>query len=106
MPFLAELLRDYMAAYRVAITRYKKLPGHFVAASLFLALIVGLDTLTPYLLRQTTNSLSAGAVTYAGSAVFLAGAYGICWTTARVCEWLKTMASAAVLTRCDAAFQG
>ncbi len=94
MKFLTELLKDYCAAYRIAVSTYRKLPIHFFGASLFLLLIVGLDTLTPYLLRETTNSLSsAGAVGYASSAVFLAGAYGIFWTTTRVFEWLKTMVS-------------
>jgi len=106
MQFLTELLKDYCAAYRIAVSTYRKLPIHFFGASLFLLLIVGLDTLTPYLLRETTNNLSsAGAVGYASSAVFLAAAYGICWTTTRVFEWLKTMVSAAILARCDAAFQ-
>ena len=85
MQFLKELLKDYYAAYRIAVSAYRKLPIHFLGASLFLLLIVGLDTLTPYLLRETTNSLSsAETVGYASSAVFLAAAYGTCWTTTRV----------------------
>jgi ATP-binding cassette subfamily B protein len=63
--------------------------------------------LTPYLLRQATDALTlAGTPGYSGLAVLLAGAYGACWTAARACEWLKTMVSAAILTRCDAAFHG
>ncbi|KVZ46917.1 multidrug ABC transporter ATP-binding protein [Burkholderia ubonensis] len=105
MPFVTELLDDYVTAYRITVSRYPRLPVHFMLATLFMALVATLYTLVPYLLRLATNALSLGAVHgYAASAVVLTGAYGVTWTIAHACEWLKHMISAAVLARCDAAF--
>ncbi|PPK43191.1 ATP-binding cassette subfamily B protein [Trinickia symbiotica] len=74
-------------------------------ASLFMALVTALYTLAPYLLRQATNALSAGDARHDSVSVLaLAGAYGLAWTAARAFEWLKNIASATILARCDAAF--
>jgi ATP-binding cassette subfamily B protein len=105
MRFLAELLKDYLLAYRITLKGYRALPAHFVVASLFMALVTALYTLAPYLLRQATNVLSSGdARRDAVSVLALAGAYGLAWTAARAFEWLKNIASATILARCDAAF--
>ncbi|WP_206995537.1 ATP-binding cassette domain-containing protein [Trinickia mobilis] len=105
MQFIRELLTDYITAYRTAVKNYKALPVHFVASTLFMLAVTGLDALVPYLLREATNALSAGEHRHAITAILLAGAYGLCWTAARVSEWIKTMVSAIPLTRCDASFQ-
>ncbi|WP_316153045.1 ABC transporter ATP-binding protein [Cupriavidus sp. BIC8F] len=105
MQFIAQLFKDWLIAYRITASRYQALPMHFIGATLFVAFVAGLSTLVPYLLRQATNALSMNAAHRAtGSAVMLAGAYGLAWTAARAFEWLKSMLSAAVLARCDAAF--
>lgn len=68
--------------------------------------ITVLYTLVPYLLRELTNALSiAGTSQYSALAVMLAIAYGLTWTAANAGEWLKNLLSAALLARCDAAFQ-
>lgn len=105
MRFIIDLLVDYAAAYRIAVAKYKTLPIHFIMATLFMLAVTGLDALVPFILRETTNELSSTVQPHAVTAIFLAGAYGLCWTAARVSEWVKTMISAATLTRCDAAFQ-
>ncbi|WP_454734802.1 hypothetical protein [Cupriavidus necator] len=86
-------------------TSHQRAALHFIGATLFVALVAGLSTLVPYLLRQATNALSMDAAhRAAGSAVLLAGAYRLAWTAAHAFEWLKLMLSAAVLARCGAAF--
>jgi ATP-binding cassette subfamily B protein len=98
-------MRDYAFAYCITVGRYRSLPLHFVAASVFMTFVTGLYTLVPYLLRQATNALSADHVhRYSASALVLAGAYGLTWTAAHGFEWIKNMVSAFVLARCDAAF--
>ncbi|SDV51653.1 ATP-binding cassette domain-containing protein [Chitinasiproducens palmae] len=105
MRFFIELLGDWLRAYRLAVRRYPALPVHFVGASAFVALVAALAAAVPYLLREATNLLSTqDAATRAQDAILLAGAYGLAWTAAQACEWLKHMLSAAVLARCDAAF--
>ncbi|WP_454741326.1 hypothetical protein [Cupriavidus necator] len=105
MQFVADLYKDWVFAYRITVSRYPALPLHFIGTTLFVALVAGLSTLVPYLLRQATNALSMDAAhRAAGSAVLLAGAYGLAWTAAHAFEWLKLMLSAAVLARCGAAF--
>ncbi|RKP46967.1 ATP-binding cassette domain-containing protein [Trinickia fusca] len=100
-----EPFKDWISAYRITTRSYRKLPMHFIGATLFMVLLTGIYTLVPYLLRQTTNALSMDDVhRHATSAVLLAGAYGLAWMAAHVFEWLKGMVSAAVLARCDAAF--
>lgn len=105
MRFLADLYKDWIFAYRITVGKYPALPIHFCGATLFVTLAAALSTLVPYLLREATNALSVDATHSAtGSPVLLAAAYGLAWTTARAFDWLKAMLSAAVLTRCDAAF--
>ncbi|AOK31582.1 multidrug ABC transporter ATP-binding protein [Burkholderia singularis] len=106
MPFVLELFNDYATAYRITASRYPRLAAHFVLATLLMAGISALYTLVPYLLRQATNALSiADAHRYPALAVILALAYGLTWTAAHAGEWLKNIYSAALLARCDAAFQ-
>ncbi len=105
MRFIAELIKDYVFAYRITARRYPALPVHFIATTLFMAFLTGLYTLVPYLLRQATNALSAETIhQYGASALLLSGAYGLTWTAAHALEWIKNMISASVLARCDAAF--
>lgn len=104
MRFIAELIKDYIVAYRITARRYRALPVHLVATSLFMVLATGLYTLVPYLLRQATNALSVETIQYGASALVLSGAYGLTWTAAHALEWIKNMISASVLARCDAAF--
>jgi ATP-binding cassette subfamily B protein len=105
MRFVIELIKDYVFAYCITVRRYRALPIHFVAASIFMALVTGLYTLVPYLLRQATNALSADHVhLHSTSALVLSGTYGLAWTAARAFEWIKNIVSASVLARCDAAF--
>lgn len=105
MKFLTALISDYRGAYRIVVAGYRKMPTHFGIASAFLSLVAALDALTPYLLRQTIDSFSAAdASEFRRWPLLLAGAYGVSWTAARVCEWVKTALSAAMLARCDAAF--
>ncbi|WP_265919680.1 6TM ABC transporter family protein [Cupriavidus nantongensis] len=100
-----DLYKDWIFAYRIAAGKYPALPIHFFGATLFVALSAALSTLVPYLLRETTNALSVDATLSAtGMPVVLAAAYGLTWTTARACEWLKAMIFSAVFARCDAAF--
>lgn len=105
MRFAAALFKDWIFAYRITRGRYRALPVHFLGATLFVAFVAGLSTLVPILLREATNALSVdGAHRPEGYAVLLAGAYGLAWTAAHAFEWVKSMLSAAVLARCDAAF--
>lgn len=106
MKFIRDLMTDYWAAYRVAVAQYRALPLHFLLASLCMGVFAVLSTLVPYLLREATNSLSTtnGIERFGASAIVLSGAYGLAWTMAHACEWLKNAVSAAVLARCDAAF--
>jgi ABC-type multidrug transport system fused ATPase/permease subunit len=105
MQFIARLCADYASAYRIAVIHYRAFPYHLSFATAFVVLIAGLDALVPYLLREVANRFSSKDPTAAGYAIVLAGAYGLTWTAARVSEWMKNMMSAAVLSRCDAAFQ-
>ena len=87
MPFAAELIRDYVTAYRITVGRYSRLPVHFIGATLIMALVAALYTLVPYLLRQATNALSVDAThRYAATAIVLAGTYGLTWTVAHAGE--------------------
>jgi ATP-binding cassette subfamily B protein len=105
MQFVVDLFKDWLIAYRMTLSGYRAMPAHFIGATLFMALVAGLSTLVPYLLRQTTNALSTDdAHRHSASIVLLAGAYGLTWTASHAFEWLKNMFSAAVLARCDAAF--
>lgn len=99
------LMADYSRAYRLVKTRYPALNLHFLGATCFLALLAGLATAVPYLLRQTINALTLAAPsTPSWVIILLAGSYGVCWTAAHTLEWIKNMLSAAILARCDAAF--
>ncbi|MGY2491958.1 ATP-binding cassette domain-containing protein [Cupriavidus sp. CP313] len=105
MRFAAVLFKDWIFAYKITVARYRALPVHFIGATLFVAVVAGLSTLVPYLLREATNALSVdGAQRPEGYAIVLAGAYGLAWTASSAFEWIKSMISAAVLARCDAAF--
>jgi ATP-binding cassette, subfamily B, bacterial len=105
MNFIIEVFEDWCHGYRIVVRRYPRLPWHFGGATFFLVLVAALSTLVPWLLRQATNALAAGVANSAtDSAMFFALAYGFAWTASHALEWLKTMLSAAVLARCDAAF--
>lgn len=86
-------------------SRYEKLPNHILLASLFVAVAAILETLIPYVFRETTNQLTTGGDGMAVKSAVFAGAYGALWTVARVLDWIKNAVSAAMLARCDAAFQ-
>ncbi|MEX3963205.1 ATP-binding cassette domain-containing protein [Paraburkholderia sp. EG286B] len=106
MSFPLELVREYIAAYRIAVSHDKALPARFAAATLIMIAVVALESAVPWLLRESTNALSVErAPGFGGAAVTLAGVYGLCWTAARVSEWIKTIFSSATLARSDAAFQ-
>ncbi|WP_334042076.1 ABC transporter ATP-binding protein [Burkholderia ambifaria] len=106
MPFVREITRDYVSAYRVAVTHYKALPIHFIVATIGMIAISALGTAVPYFLRESTNALSHSDYGIdKKSALIFAAAYGVAWTAARIAEWIKTAFSAAMLARCDAAFQ-
>ncbi|WP_060126526.1 ATP-binding cassette domain-containing protein [Burkholderia territorii] len=106
MSFLREITRDYISAYRVATSSYKALPIHFIFATIGMLAITALGTAIPYFLRESTNALSHPDYGFSKqSALFFATAYGVSWTGARITEWIKTAFSAAMLARCDAAFQ-
>ncbi|MGN6319043.1 ATP-binding cassette domain-containing protein [Trinickia sp.] len=102
---LRTISTDYASAYRVVRSRYGKLSNHIVLASLFVVVAAILETLIPYVFRETTNQLTTRGDGMAVTSVVLAGAYGTLWTIARVLDWIKNAVSAAMLARCDAAFQ-
>jgi hypothetical protein len=52
MRFVAELIKDYIIAYRITVSRYRALPIHFIAATLFMGFVTGFYTLVPYLLSS------------------------------------------------------
>ncbi len=99
---VAGFMRDYVRGYYIAAKHYPRLTLHFAGASLFVVVIATINTLVPYLMRETVNALSRPDATM--SALLLAGAYGVCWSVAGALEWVKTMAASAMLSRCDAAY--
>ncbi|MEA3120095.1 MAG: ATP-binding cassette, subfamily bacterial, partial [Paraburkholderia sp.] len=99
------ILKDYIYAYRVATLRYGHFPYHILSVTVLLILLAGIDTAVPYVLREATNRLASIDRSAPAIGVVLAGAYGVSWTTARVFERMKAVTSAAMLARCDAAFQ-
>ena len=106
MQFINELVKYYIGAYRIVTARYQRLEVHFLLATLFMIAIAVLNVTVPYLLRQATNILSLGITdSYLNSAFLFAGGYGLCWTAVHVFEWIKSIISASLLARCDAAFQ-
>jgi len=106
MSFVRQITRDYISAYRIAVTNYKALPIHFIVATIGMIAISALGTAVPYFLRESTNALShPDSGIDKKLALIFAAAYGVSWTAARIAEWMKTAFSAAMLARCDAAFQ-
>lgn len=106
MKFLLILIKDYTRAYCIVIKQYPALLRHFFIATLFMLAIAALNAAVPYLLRETINTLSLpGQNNYRRYALLFAAAYGLCWTSAQVFQWLKTILSSSMLARCDAAFQ-
>ena len=106
MKFILSLIKDYVRAYFIVIEQYQALLRHFLIATLFMLTIAALNAAVPYLLRETINTLSLqGQDNYMRYSLLFAGAYGLCWTSAQVFEWLKSILSSSMLARCDAAFQ-
>lgn len=103
---ILNLIKDYSRAYYIVIEQYHALLRHFIIATLFMLTIAALNAAVPYLLRQTVNTLSLQEQhNYISYSLLFAGAYGLCWTSAQVFEWLKSILSSSMLARCDAAFQ-
>lgn len=97
------LINSYLHALRLTKGNYPKLIQHFSSASILLIAIAMLNAAVPYLLRETTNAITAQQKNI--SLIYLiASAYGLCWTLAKMMEWIKNILSAAVLARCDAGF--
>lgn len=80
---------------------------HFALASVLLLCIAGLNAAWPYFLRELTNKLAPASLATVSSAAAtaLVLAFAGCWMLARVAEWAKHAAFAAIAARCDAAFQ-
>lgn len=93
----------YNKALQITKFYYPKVFFYFIVVGVFLLALALANALVPVLLRQATNSLSSDNAILA---VILgtAAAYVICWTGAQMLEWIKNIASAAILVRCDAAF--
>jgi ATP-binding cassette subfamily B protein len=106
MNFIINIAKDYKIGYTITASNYRNINPHLAITVFFILLISFLDALVPFILRETTNNISIKEHGEYGSiAILLAGAYGLCWTSARIFEWLKGIITAAIAARCDAAFQ-
>ena len=97
----------YWRAFGVVRRHDTRVVWHFALASVLLLCIAGLNAAWPYFLRELTNKLAPGslATVSAATATALVLAFAGCWMLARVAEWAKHAAYAAIGARCDAAFQ-
>ena len=97
----------YWGAFGVVRRHDARVAMHFVLASVLLLCLAGLNAAWPYFLRELTNKLAPGslAAVSAATATALVLAFAGCWMLARVAEWAKHAAYAAIGARCDAAFQ-
>lgn len=103
---MTDLPTDFTAAFRLVLKHYRALPCHLIGAAFFTVASASLGAYIPYLLRQATNILANSASHPDGRyTIMLVGGYGLGWTVLHALDWIKTMVSAAMLARCDAAFQ-
>ncbi|SBP87126.1 membrane hypothetical protein [Thiomonas delicata] len=97
----------YWRAFGVVRRHDARIVMHFALASVLLLCIAGLNAAWPYFLRELTNKLAPASLATVSSAAAtaLVLAFAGCWMLARVAEWAKHAAFAAIAARCDAAFQ-
>lgn len=105
------MMQEYVTPYRRALNiisfRYSAFKIHFAIVLALTMLLAAIGAVTPYFLRETTNALSKPVATHAGMYVYLfACAYALSWTITSAMQWIKMIAAAFVMTRCDAAFYG
>jgi ATP-binding cassette subfamily B protein len=100
--FLSQWVSPYLRATRLVKQYYPRYTLHFLAASAFFVFIGLANTAVPYLLGELTNMLSQPATARVPALIMgVACAYAATWTVAQVLVWLKNVASAAMLARCE-----
>ena len=95
--------KQYRRALQLTKYYHPKILSYFIGVTFVLLVLAMINSSVPVLLRETANKLADKNIVMA---VILgtAAAYVICWTLAQALEWIKNIASAAILVRCDAAF--
>ncbi|MEH6500529.1 MAG: ABC transporter ATP-binding protein [Pseudoalteromonas distincta] len=95
--------QKYRKALQLTKSYYPKVLSYFIAVGLILLVLALGNAFVPVLLREATNALADDGAPLA-IVLGTAAAYVFCWTGAQIVEWIKNIASAAILVRCDAAF--
>ncbi|RNF73724.1 ABC transporter ATP-binding protein [Marinomonas rhizomae] len=95
--------KQYRRAFLLTKSYYPKILSYFIGVTLVLLTLALINSSVPILLRETANKLADKNMIMTVT-LGTAAAYVICWTLAQALEWVKNIASAAILVRCDAAF--
>jgi ATP-binding cassette subfamily B protein len=103
------LMKNYVVPYRRALaiirSKYTSFWLHFSMVCSLMAILSAIGAATPYFLRETTNALAGSTDSTFGMYAYAAGcAYAISWTIVNAMVWMKGIATAYVMTRCEAAF--
>ncbi|WP_246791967.1 ATP-binding cassette domain-containing protein [Burkholderia perseverans] len=95
-------VRPYLRGFAIVVASYRGFTYRFAITTALFFLLGAINAAVPYLLARANDALTHQLDTSYRAMLLVLG-FGIVWTISQVFSWLKGAASAAALTRSDAA---
>lgn len=102
--FRSEWWAPYFRSFRIVSNSYKNIVLHFALTSIIIFAFSAINSAGPFLLNKIVTLLSSSNPGLHRQSIYLfTAAFVSVWILTQTINWLKGIATAAVLSRCDAA---